>query len=338
MFENRDDEDFTPKLAVIGVGGQGSNLVNRIYNQGIKSAATIAINTDAKHLNMINSSKKLLIGKNVTSGLGAGGYPEIAQKCAEASRADIERAVQGYNMVFVCAGMGGGTGSGAAPVVAEVARENGALVVAFTTYPFALERNRKVKADLALKELTKKADTTIVIENDRLLSYAPNLQMEKAFELIDNIAADAVRGISDTLLLPSLINLDFADIRSVMRDAGTAVINIGTGYGPDRVEKAIKSTVTHPLMDVDFEGAKSALVHVAGSDSLSIEEATKVGEGVTQGLADNANVIFGARLMPELNNQIKVMSIVTGVKPKFFEYVSQNYNSRAADLELENLY
>jgi cell division protein FtsZ len=310
-------DEFTARIAVVGAGGQGSNLVNKLHTRGIKSATTIAINTDAKHLNMIGADKKLLIGREITRGMGAGGYPEVAAKAADASRAEISEVISGYDMIFLCAGMGGGTGTGSAPVIAQLAREQGSLVVAFVTYPFSLERIRKQKADWGLQQLYKNADSTIVIENDRLLSYAPNLQIEKAFDIIDSVAMGAVKGISDTVMLPSLINLDFADVRSVLRDAGTSVINIGYGAGTDRVEKAIKSTVTHPMLDVDYEGAKNAMVHVAGGLSLSIEEATRVGAGVTEGLDEKANVIFGARLVPEMKDEIRVMSIVTGVTPRF---------------------
>lgn len=312
-----ENEEFVARLAVVGVGGQGSNLVNRLWKNGIASATTIAVNTDAKHLNMIRAHEKLLIGKEITRGLGAGGYPELGMKAADSSRDQLRQALEGYDMIFLCAGMGGGTGGGAAPVIAQLAREQGALVVSFVTYPFSLERSRKQKADWSLDQLRKNADTTVVIENDRLMSYAPNLPVERAFELIDNIAANAVHGIADTIMMPSLINLDFADVRNVMRDAGTAVINLGYGNGTDRVDKAIKSTLKHPLLDVDLGGARSAMVHVTGSDSLTIEEATRVGEGVTEGLDPKANVIFGARLVPELGDQIKVMSIVTGVTPHF---------------------
>jgi cell division protein FtsZ len=312
-----DDQDFTAKLAVVGAGGQGCNLVNRLYMNGIKSATTIALNTDANHLKIVHAHKKLLIGGALTRGLGAGGFPEVGAKAADASRDDIRKAITGNNLVFIAAGMGGGTGGGSAPIIAEIAREEGALVVAFVTYPFALERSRKVKADWSIDQLRKQADTTVIIENDRLLSYAPNLPIEKAFDLIDSIASNAVRGIADTITMPSLINLDFADVRTILGNAGTAMINIGYGYGTDKVEKAVKSTVTHPLLDVDLEGAKSALVHVTGGTGLTIQEATSIGEGVTAGLADNANVIFGSRLMPEFKDQIRVMSIITGIKPKF---------------------
>lgn len=311
------DEDFVPKLAVVGAGGQGCNLVNRLYVNGLKSATSIALNTDANHLNIVKAHHKMLIGKELTRGLGAGGFPEMGHKAAEASKEDIRKAVSGYNLVFIAAGMGGGTGGGSAPVIAEIAKEEGALVVAFVTYPFALERSRRKKADWSIDQLSKYADTTVIIENDRLLSYAPNLPMEKAFELIDSIASNAIRGIADTITLPSLINLDFADVRTIMGNSGLAMINIGYGTGPDKVDKAIRSTIAHPLLDVDLDGAKSALIHVTGGNALTIGEATSVGDGVTQGLADNANVIFGSRLEPEFRDQIRVMSIVTGVKPKF---------------------
>jgi cell division protein FtsZ len=316
MSDQMNYEDFVVKLAVVGCGGQGCNLVNRLYNSGMKSATTIALNTDANHLNIVHANQKMLIGKELTRGLGAGGFPEIGAKAAELSKEAIRKAVSGYNMVFIAAGMGGGTGGGSAPVVAEIAREEGALVVAFVTYPFALERSRRKKADLGIDQLSKSADTTVIIENDRLLSYAPNLPMEKAFDLIDSIASNAVRGIADTITMPSLINLDFADVRTIMGNAGMAMINVGYGFGTDKVEKAIKSTISHPLLDVDLEDAKSALVHVTGGTGLTIQEATSIGEGVTQGLAANANVIFGSRLEPEFQDQIRVMSIVTGVKAK----------------------
>ena len=327
------DEDYTAKLAIVGLGGAGSNLVNRIYNSGIKSATTFALNTDAKHLNMISAHKKILMGKEMTHGLGAGGFPEIGAKCADASRHEIMDAISGYDMVFIAAGMGGGTGGGSAPLVAQMAREQGSLVVAFVTYPFALERSRKQKADWGIQQLTKNADTTIIIENDKLLGYAPNLQIEKAFELVDNITMNAVKGIADTIMLPSLINLDFADVRAVMRDAGTAMINIGQGAGPDRVAKAIQSTTQHPLLEVDTRGGKSALIHVSGGTSLTIEEATKVGEGVTMDLDDRANVIFGSRLNPELIDQIRVMSIITGVTPKIGAKEARTTSATASAIE-----
>ena len=336
MGENQFDYDaFTPRIAVVGVGGQGSNLVNRLFSHNIKSADTVAVNTDIGHLNMIKAHKKILIGKEITNGLGAGGFPEVAAKCADMSRGEIEAALQGYNLVFVAAGMGGGTGTGAAPTVANVARELGATVIATVTYPFSLERSRKLKADWGLEQLQKQADCTIVIENDKLLSYVPNLPIERAFELVDNITGNAVKGISDTITLPSLINLDFADLRNVVKDTGTAVISLGSGSGADRVQQAIRSTRTHPLLNVDYEGAKGGLIHVVGGSNLSISDATRIGEGVTDALAPDANVIFGARMLPELADQVRVMSIITGVKAKFGN--PKEYKEHAAAMAMEGV-
>ena len=231
--------------------------------------------------------------------------------------------------------MGGGTGTGSAPIIAKTAREMGATVIATVTYPFALERSRKQKAEWGLEQLNKQADCTIVIENDKLLSYVPNLPLEKAFELVDNITGNAVKGIADTVTLPSLINLDFADLRSVVRNTGTAVISLGSGNGANRIDQAIKSTRSHPLLTVEYENAKGALIHVAGGTNLTISDATKLGEGVTSDLAPDANVIFCARMIPELGDSVRVMSIVTGVKAKFG--AKKETEEHASSLKIENL-
>lgn len=332
-LENQFDYDsFAPRIGVVGVGGQGCNLVNRLFNAGLKSAETVAINTDLAHLNMIKAHKKVLVGKDITQGLGAGGFPEVAAKCIEVSREEVTKAMEGYDLIFLAAGMGGGTGTGGAAPVARLAKEMGATVIATVTYPFALERSRKLKADWGLEQLNRQADAVIVIENDRLLSYVPNLPIEKAFAIVDNITGNAVKGISDTIMLPSLINLDFADLKNIVNGTGTAVISVGSGSGPDRVEQAIKSTRQHPLLTVDYEGAKGALVHVTGGTSLTISEATRIGDGVTDQLANDANVIFGARLLPELSDQVRVMCVVTGVKAKFGTKIEH-----VAPLQLEGL-
>ncbi len=337
MAEDFNDDIFVPKIAVVGVGGMGSNLINRLYNSGIKSATAIAINTDLAHLNMIRAHKKLLIGKDITKGLGAGGFPEVATKCADASRSEIEEALSGYDLVFVAAGMGGGTGTGAAFVVANIAKELGATVIATVTYPFSLERSRKLKADWGIEKLSKEADATIVIENEKLLSYAPNLQIEQAFALVDNITGNAVKTIADTITLPSLINIDFADLRTVVRNSGTAVISIGSGAGTDRVEQAIRSTLEHPLLNIEREGAKGALVHITGGPSLTISEVNRIGEGVTEDVASDANVIFGARMRPDFNDQIRVMSILTGVKATLGSSRREQEEARLSALDIEGL-
>ena len=332
--EQFDYDAFKPRIAVVGCGGQGSNLVNRLSRYNLQSADKIAINTDLAHLNIVKADKKLLIGKSITNGLGAGGFPEVAEKCADVSREEIKQALEGYNLVFIAAGMGGGTGTGSAPVVAHIAKENGATVIATVTYPFSLERSRKVKAEWGIARLAKEADSVIVIENDKLLSYVPNLPMEKAFEFVDNITGNAVKGIADTIFFPSLINLDFADLNTIVRNTGTAVISIGSGKGSDRVEQAIKSTLQHPLLTVDYDGAKGALIQVTGGSNLTISEATQIANGITEGLAGDANVIFGARLLPELTEEIRVMSVITGVKAKFGEKRTEHSSAQPMRLEV----
>ncbi|MEM3791113.1 MAG: cell division protein FtsZ [Candidatus Micrarchaeaceae archaeon] len=325
------------RIAVVGVGGQGCNAVTRLYNSNIKSAETIAINTDLLHLRSTTKAhKKLLIGKEITNGLGAGGFPEIAKRCVEISKDQVIAALEGYNLVFLCAGMGGGTGTGAAPVIGRIAKELGALVVAIVTYPFQMEKNKRATADEGLKELVKEVDSTIVIENEKLLSYVPNLPLEKAFEAVDTIIGNAVKGIADTISFPSLIQLDYADLRSVLLNSGTAVISIGSGAGNDRVEQAIRSTRSHPLLSVDYKGAKGALVHITSGYALTIDEARQIGEGVTSELAPDANVIFGARLLPELKDEIRVMSLITGVEMKLAE--KKEYSEeRSSSLDLDLL-
>jgi cell division protein FtsZ len=327
------------KIVTIGVGGAGNNTVNRLLKVGVKGTELVAVNTDVTHFKIVDDRiKKILIGKTITKGLGAGGDPNVGVKAAEVDRQVLEEVLSGAQLVFLCAGMGGGTGTGAAPVVAKIAREMGSTVIATVTYPFSLERSRRNKADWGIEQLSKEADCAIVIENDKLLEYVPNLPMEKAFELSDNITGNAVKGIADTITLPSLINLDFADLSTVVKNTGTAVISIGTGNGADRSIQAVKSTRSHPLLSVDYEGAKGALVHVSGGGDLTIKEATEIGAGVTEGLAPDANVIFGARMIPELGNQIRVMSIVTGVKAKFgLKSPEQKRMASVAALRMENM-
>lgn len=307
------------KILVVGAGGGGCNTVTRINKMGIKSADTIAINTDMTHLRVTEANKKILIGQSITRGLGAGGYPEVAAKCAELSKDQIAAAVEGSHLVFLCAGMGGGTGTGSAPVIAQAAKDQGAIVVGIVTYPFNIERARLDKARWGLEQLRKSCDTVVVIDNNRLLAYAPNLPMNDAFKLADEIVARAVKGISDTIMFPSLINIDFADVKAVMSGGGVAMITVGDGKGNDKVRGVVRSTLEHPLLDVSYEGAKGALLHVAGGPNLTLGDATKIGEGITDALDANANVIWGARLIPELGDAVTVTAILTGVQsPQLF--------------------
>ncbi len=309
-------KNFSPekvKIQVIGVGGAGTNTVSRLASMGITSAETIAINTDANHLKMVKADKRLLIGAQTTRGLGAGGYPEVGMKAAESSAEELRKVVSGAELVFITAGMGGGTGTGAAPVVARLAKEAGAITVGFVTYPFALERARLDKADWGLDALREACDTVVVIDNNRLVSYVPNLPMNQAFAVADTLVARAVKGIADTVMLPSLMNIDFADLRMIMGNAGVAAVSIGEAQGTNRVQEVIKSTLEHPLLDVDYAGSKGALILISGGSQLTLGDAVKVGEGITDQFDKNAYVKWGARLNPELGDKIVVTSIVTGV-------------------------
>ncbi len=301
------------KITVIGVGGGGTNTVHRLTKMGLKSAETIAINTDANHLKMIDANKRVLIGKNTTRGLGAGGFPEVGMKAAESNREELKQLIGSPELVFITAGMGGGTGTGAAPVVAQIAKESGAITVAMVTYPFALERARLDKADWGLDQLREFCDTVVIIDNNRLVSYVPNLPMNQAFAVADTLVARSIKGIADTVMLPSLMNIDFADLRMIMGNAGVAMISIGEGKGNERVENAIKSTLEHPLLDVDYTGAKGALILITGGPQLTLGDAIKVGEGVTDTFDKNAYVKWGARIDPEMGDKIIVTSILTGI-------------------------
>ncbi|HIH20379.1 TPA: cell division protein FtsZ [Candidatus Micrarchaeota archaeon] len=305
--------DSKIQITVAGIGGAGTNTVHRLHKMGIQSAKTIAINTDRKHLEMIDADRRFLIGAQLTRGLGAGGFPEIGMKAAEQSRDKIAEALSGSELVFITSGMGGGTGTGAAPVVARIAKEQGAIVVAMVTYPFALERARLTKADWGLDALRESCDTTVIIDNNRLVEYVPNLPMNQAFAVADTLVAKAVKGIADTVMLPSLVNIDFADLRMIMGNAGDAMISIGEGSGSQRAAAAVKSSLEHPLLDVDYRGSKGALVLIQGGSSLTLGEAIEVGEGITETFDNNAYVKWGARIIPELGEKIVVTSVVTGV-------------------------
>jgi len=307
------------RIGVIGVGGAGCNTVDRMMKNGVKSAQTIAVNTDQLHLKIVNAHKRVLIGSSVTKGLGAGGFPEVATKCAEMSKDKLREVIGEKELVFIAAGMGGGTGTGAAPVIAEVAKEQGAIVVSIVTMPFRLERARMTKAKWGLERLAAKSDTVIVIENDRLVSYVPNLPINEAFNLADAITGKAITGIADTIMFPSLMNIDFADVRSVMENGGFALISMGEGTGQDRTENVVKNTMDHPLLDASYEGAKGALLHIAGGAGLTLGEGIEIGEKISSSFDMNADVKIGARLDPALGSNITCTAIVTGIKNPYTE-------------------
>ncbi len=303
------------KIVVVGVGGGGNNTVNRLIRSGVKGCELVAVNTDRQHLNMIHEkAKKILIGKTITKGLGAGGYPDTGAKAAEIDRPLIEKELEGAHLVFICAGMGGGTGTGAAPVIAEVAKEQGAIVVAMVTYPFNLERARRVKADEGIAKLRKFVDSVIVLDNNRLVKLVPNLPMNEAFAVADEILAKAVGGLVWTITQPSLINIDFADVKAIVQGGGVGFIAVGEGKGTDKVRGASEGVLKNKLLDVDYEGATGALIHISGGADLTLGDAIKAGEMITEKMDPQANVKWGARLIPGYDGKIEIVAIVTGVK------------------------
>ncbi|MBN3037222.1 MAG: cell division protein FtsZ [Candidatus Diapherotrites archaeon] len=304
-----------PKIIVIGTGGAGNNSVNRIARLGISGAELIAVNTDKQHLALIHDSvKKILIGQSVTRGLGAGGFPEVGAKAAEVSRAALAQALEDADLVFLTAGMGGGTGTGSAPIIADIAKEQGAIVVAMVTFPFLLERARIQKAEEGIEKLRKVTDTVIIIDNNRLVELVPNLPIEQAFSVADEVIARAVKGITETITVPSLVNLDYADVRAVMSTGGVSVISVGESKGHRRVDEVVADTLKNSLLDVDYRGAKGALIHISGGPDLTLGEANEIGERLTEVIDPSAQVIWGSRIIPEYEGKVEVIGIFTGVK------------------------
>jgi cell division protein FtsZ len=307
-------EYFKPKIAVVGVGGGGNNTIQRLSLMDIKGAGLFAFNTDAKQLGSMNPSiTKLMLGKEITHGLGAGGFPDIGEKAAELSRNEIEFLLKDANLVFITAGMGGGTGTGAMPVVARIAKEAGAIVIGIVTLPFSLERVRLETARRGVEKLRQNLDTVVVIDNQKLVTLFPNLPIEKTFLLADEITAKAVRGITETITQPSLINLDFADVRTIMSAGGLAMISVGTGQGSNKVDDSVNSTLKNKLLDVDYSKASGVLLHIIGGPDLTLGEANNIATKLTDKIAANANVTWGARLDPEYMGKVEIIGIFTGV-------------------------
>ncbi len=310
-----DVDDFgTPKIVVVGCGGGGNNTVNRLYNIGVAGAETIAINTDKIHLDITQADKKILIGKSITRGLGAGGFPEIGKRAAELARGTLEEVLKNANLVFVTAGMGGGTGTGVAPVVAQIAKDQGAIVIGMVTSPFRVERARMVKAEEGLDDLRNSADTVIVLDNNRLLDYVPNLPIDQAFSVMDQLISETVKGISETITQPSLINLDYADVRAIMKGGGLAVMLVGEAKGQDKANEVVRAALNHPLLDVDTTGATGCLLHITGGPDMSLHEAEQIASSLTYELDSHANVIWGARVRKDYESKVRCMAIMTGIK------------------------
>lgn len=316
MFELDDNGlDQLAKIKVIGVGGGGSNAVNRMIDYGLQGVEFIAVNTDAQALLKSLAPKRMQIGEKLTRGLGAGARPEIGQEAAEESRDDLIEALRGADMVFVTAGMGGGTGTGAAPVVAACAREIGALTVAVVTRPFSFEgKKRQSNAELGIEMLRKHVDTIVTIPNDRLMQIVDKkTPITQAFSLADDILRQGVKGISDLIALPGLVNLDFADVRSIMKDAGSALMGIGESSGDSATLEAAKTAISSPLLETSIDGARGILINVTGAESklsmLEIEEASQL---VKQDADSEANIIWGATIDDSMGDVVRVTVIATG--------------------------
>jgi len=311
------DSGIDPNQAVIkvfGVGGAGNNMVSWLYQKGIKGAEILAANTDVQHINITDADRKFLLGKEVTRGLGCGGFPQKGAEAAKENLNEIKDALKGSDMVFVCAGMGGGTGTGAAPIIAKVAKDLGAIVIGTVTMPFKIERARVDKAEFGLQELREVSDTVIVIDNNRLVQIAGNLPVKQAFAVANELIATMIKGIVETIAIPSLVNLDFADVRAIMKDGGVAAIGVGASDTNNRVEEAVKGALQNPLLDINYEGATGALIHVIGGPDMTLDEINRIGELVTEEMDDDANCIWGARVEESMKGRITVMTIMTGVK------------------------
>jgi len=301
------------RIVVIGVGGAGNNTVTRLMEMGITGAECIAINTDALHLRTSKVHRKSLIGEKLTRGLGVGGDPKLGRAAIEESRKQVEDMLSDVSIAFITAGLGGGTGTGAAPVVAEIARRKGAITVGVVTTPFRIEKGRMEYAATALTEMRRQCDTVVVIDNNKLMQLVPQLPINEAFRIADQVLANMIKGIVETISAPSLINLDFADFKTIVKRGGVAVVGVGESDAPNRAEEAVRNALRTPLLDVDYAGATGALIHVTGDPQMTIEEANRVGEIVTEMMDINALVIWGARVNPEQNGKLKVTLVMTGV-------------------------
>ncbi|MDD5254025.1 MAG: cell division protein FtsZ [Candidatus Nanoarchaeia archaeon] len=304
-------------IKVVGCGGGGCNTTNWLFKKGIQGAEIAALNTDKQHLDIVEADRKILIGRDLTKGLGAGGYPNVGRDAAKESLQELRELTKGSDMVFICAGMGGGTGTGSAPVVAQLAKESGAIVIGTVTMPFNIERARIDKAEFGLQQLREVSDTVIVIDNNRLVQIAGNLPIEQAFAVANELMSTMIKGIVEIIAVPSLVNLDYADVKAIMANGDVSVIGIGESDSSHRVEEAVRRALTNPLLDVSYDGATGALIHISGGDDLTLDEVSQVGNLITEALDADANVIWGARISKELKGRLRVMTIITGVNSPY---------------------
>ncbi|MHA1246217.1 MAG: cell division protein FtsZ [Candidatus Thorarchaeota archaeon] len=310
-------ESVTARILVVGVGGAGNNAITRLMEVGVEGAETLAVNTDAQDLYYCNAHHKLLLGRECCGGLGAGNDPDVGEAAAIETYDVIKDVVQA-DLVFITAGMGGGTGTGAAPLIAKAARENGALTVAIVCLPFEVEgATRKKNATRGLNALMEHVDTLIAIPNEKLLEIAPDLSLSEAFMVADEVLVRAVKGIAELISRPGLVNLDFADVRTTMRNGGVSIIALGEGQGENRAEEAVYNALQNPLIDVSIENARNILINVSGSADLQLAEAKRVVELVTEQVNPGAEIIYGALIVPDLEDRLRVTIIASGVSSPY---------------------
>lgn len=322
-------------IKVVGCGGAGGNTITRLMQVGIVGAETIALNTDALDLLNTESDKKLVIGRELTQGLGAGANPNVGMEAAKESKEEIKKLLQGADMVFITCGLGGGTGSGSAPVVADIAKKLGALTVAIITLPFAMEgRQRMSNAREALKNMDGLVDTLIVIPNDRLLEIVPDVSIITAFKVADEILVNAVKGITELVTKPGLVNLDFADVRAIMKEGGLAMIGMGESNSENKAFESVERALNNPLLTVDINGGAGALINVVGGPEVTIREAQQIAETISSKLSPEAKIIWGVQVDKSLGDTVRTLLVVTGVKsPQIFNPDRPWEKQRKKDIE-----
>ena len=299
------------KVAVVGAGGAGCNSIDAMMNMGIENARFIAVNTDSPHLNSINANEKILIGKRVTKGQGAGGDPQIGEDSAVESENEIKAALDGNDIVFLTAGLGGGTGTGSLPIIADIAKRRGAMVIAIVSTPFRYEGEaRKNRAADGLESLMAMTDSTIVLDNNRLIELAPNLPIDRAFLVMDTVISRVIKGILEAITTPTMMNIDFADFRNVMKLGGVATVLYAENSDP---VKLVSEAVSNPFLDVDYSGARGALINIIGGPKLNISQISRISEAVTKQLDKRANIIIGTGVDNSLGSEIHLLAVLTGI-------------------------
>ena len=313
-FEVKIDQSSFASIKVVGCGGGGTNAVNRMVEANLRGVDFVAVNTDRQALGLSKAQTKIQIGEKLTKGLGAGAIPDVGRRAAEESREEIAQTLKGADLVFVTAGMGGGTGTGAAPIVAEVARELGCLTIAVVTKPFTFEGKQRMKnAEMGINELKQSVDTLVVIPNDRLLQVvSKGTTMLEAFRIADDVLRQGIQGISDLIAVPALINLDFADVKTIMESGGMAHMGIGLGSGENKTVDAAKNAISRPLLETKIDGARSVLINVTGGEDVSIMEINEAANLIMEQADEDANIIFGAGVDPELKDEVRITVIATG--------------------------